>query len=614
MRPLHYAALHLLAGVCLGAPRVTESVFDLDVDDPWESLTRADSSLESDFLCDSAGIEDQHLLSDEEDALLADDSYPANNLIFQDPHQVPIIRPSSPFYPLAESKVSVQIRGIPKGKAKKVILETPDLGQWNLSVTARAPNCPETKPGSTKLRCQWDSYYYTRWTQFTLQLGEYSDSKIDIPITLKTYVGDTVDTTKGRIQWTVRHPKAYKQTEPDKFPQPRTLVVNALPSAESEKKRLRQWFNWADFQPTGFYLNPNTPLKVLCSSQHKSGPQPQLLIGTPALGDPDSDRESRPNSLEELPPLKGGLNIVSSPIGGIIYVRYTSDSDTWPRPDFIHLSGDAAQPIPFFIEGQTTERQWKQMLDLTTKYADKGQDQQSLLDTHAEIIYAQNKMSGLSFDASDPRDRASELRPMVVETKRGNPNAYTYRAAMPPTYDDSIWWVPRVRTSWGMWHEYGHQRQHVPTWSWSGLAEVTVNIYSLAAMRHFDPNAHQDVKYWNEAKKYLAEPDSKKDFDNGAFEGYNKLYVKLVMFEQLRVVFGDPFYHRLHQVSRRTSDQPQADRKHFFMTTASEVTEVDLSEYFIKWGLKPEKRSLDSMKKHRKPSEDYTKRPVFGGE
>ncbi|PYI35380.1 hypothetical protein BP00DRAFT_442898 [Aspergillus indologenus CBS 114.80] len=38
----------------------------------------------------------------------------------------------------------------------------------------------------------------------------------------------------------------------------------------------------------------------------------------------------------------------------------------------------------------------------------------------------------------------------------------------------------------------------------------------------------------------------------------------------------------------------------------------DLTDYFTRWGLRPEPRSVAEMKKHPKPTEDYTKRPVYG--
>ena len=35
--------------------------------------------------------------------------------------------------------------------------------------------------------------------------------------------------------------------------------------------------------------------------------------------------------------------------------------------------------------------------------------------------------------------------------------------------------------AWGLWHEMGHMRQTV-NWDWDEVDEVTVNIYSLAAI------------------------------------------------------------------------------------------------------------------------------------
>jgi hypothetical protein len=56
-----------------------------------------------------------------------------------------------------------------------------------------------------------------------------------------------------------------------------------------------------------------------------------------------------------------------------------------------------------------------------------------------------------------------------------------------------------TETSWGHWHEYGHQNQM--TWAWNGLT-VTNNIMSLSACRLLrgevtDKSCHENLYYNN---------------------------------------------------------------------------------------------------------------------
>lgn len=424
----------------------------------------------------------------------------------------------------------------------------------------------------------------------------------------------------------------YKQGNISAFLHPRSIAVSALPVAEDERTRLKQWFSWADFHPTGFYLNPNQTLTVRVSGLNTSGPKPQIVVGTPALVHPEDHTQGMPASLQASKPLNNGDNSVSDPLGGIMYIRYTFKKGQNPPPP-VNVTigeGDAAQPFPLFRDGVTTNSQWATMLRVTNVpfaelvgervivtglaksakvYADKSQDQSELLATYKNMISAQDSISGLSLNATD-LNKPSILRPMVVQTKNSsNPNSSSFRAAIPDPED--MWWKPQLQKSWMVYHELGHQRQHRDTWSWGSLSEVTVNIYSLAA-RRLVPDipskeiTHGTTQEWDAAKKYLAQGPEQKDFEKA------EAFVRLVMFEQLRVLFGDAFYHQLHTNSRMGQKQDNdADRKHYFMTQSAEISKKNLTDFFTKWGLKPEERTVKEMSKQQNPTEDLTTRPVY---
>ncbi|PYH89049.1 hypothetical protein BO71DRAFT_453699 [Aspergillus ellipticus CBS 707.79] len=463
-------------------------------------------------------------------------------------------------------------------KVDKIVLETPDLNALN--VPAAAPR---------EIRCDWRHVAkgFHGWSDIGLFLGEYHAPTIEIPFTLTSYVSNTVvASTQGTLRWHKRAPLRFTQTQLSYFPQPRSIVVLALPEAESERL-------------------------------HVAG-----LVGTPALVHPTIDSEMLPNSLEELRPMASGRHTVSSPLGGILYIRYTG-ADPHDLPSVTITLDDTAQPFPFFQEGITTDSQWKSMLAAATTttvpfaehsgdrviitglsqdaklYADQGQMQSRLCRFYSEIVDTQDRFSGLDVSSPDPRDRPSPLRPMVVQTRKlVSPTATHYRAAIPRQLHEATWGEYHLRRS-------GNK---TPVWSWSALSEVSVNIYSLAVLCLSDPITRGRVAEWNQAKAYLARPDSQKEFDKEGF------FLRRVMFEQLRVVFGDRFYPQLHVDARRARDwTTDADKKHYFCTEAAQLAGVDLTDYFIKWELRPEQRSIHEMRKQPKPSEDYTKRPVYGG-
>ncbi|KAM4057519.1 peptidase m60, enhancin and enhancin-like domain-containing protein [Hirsutella rhossiliensis] len=468
--------------------------------------------------------------------------------------------------------------------------------------------------------------------------------KVEFPLKLTSYVQDSAtgklkesDHQKWQHQWETRAAETYKQSDPSVFPQPRTITVTAVPGAEDERQRLKQQFKWADFQPTGFYLNPNAPLTVSVSGVSGAGRKPEILVGTPALVNPTHLKEVLPTGLDSSGPLGNGNHQVSHPLGGIMYIRYThAAGQSVPRVTVTLAQGDAAQPFPLYRQGVTTLSLWKKLLSVTKVpfaehtgkrvimtglaahakiYADKGLDQDVLLDTYGSIITAQDDISALTSSAPSPRDRPSSLRPIVVQTRTdANPNSSNFRAAVPAGNHKYMYWQNVTRQSWMIWHELGHHRQHSYTWSWRDMTEDTVNIYSLAARRLVPeiPSkviTHGTIKEWEYAKKYLAQDPSMKVFESAGH------FVRLVLFEQLRVVFGDAFYHQLHKNSRAGENKKSdADKKHYFMTQAAQLAEENLTDYFTKWGLKPERRTIDEMEKQPDPVEDYTKRPVYGGE
>ncbi|MDT3399782.1 M60 family metallopeptidase, partial [Streptomyces sp. B1866] len=106
---------------------------------------------------------------------------------------------------------------------------------------------------------------------------------------------------------------------------------------------------------------------------------------------------------------------------------------------------------------------------------------------------------------------------------------------------------------------------------------------------------------------YLAGPVEEKDLTKA------DLFVRLVMLEQLRLAFGEGYYPKFHKEARAHGDsnlyQGDAKYRRYFMVTASRAAGKDLTDFFVKWGMKPDAETREAIAalKLPQPGRDLTK-------
>ncbi|WP_327358043.1 M60 family metallopeptidase [Streptomyces sp. NBC_01304] len=302
--------------------------------------------------------------------------------------------------------------------------------------------------------------------------------------------------------------------------------------------------------------------------------------------------------------------------------------------------GEAAHPIPYYVLGETTNEQWRAMLaasaspyaqlesgrvflTVTRKTALKhvGASQDELLKTYDALSEAEDAIGGVGNNAAGAVP-SSPLRQQIVEYRaNGSANAGDHRVAWPTNWSsEALLTAKGLNTSWGMWHEMGHQRQ-MAKWSWDAMQELTVNIYALAADRRLPgtQNEHATPEEWQNALAYLSLPYTQRDWDDAGgdeMQGSEYHFGRFTMLEQLRLLFGDAFYHRLHAVSRPTTPQAagsNAARKRLFMVQASKAAGRDLTGYFTAWGLRPDsgtRQGIAALKLPKAPT-DWSRIAVY---
>jgi len=363
------------------------------------------------------------------------------------------------------------------------------------------------------------------------------------------------------------------------------------PSGSTEATRLAQSFPHSDFDPTGFFLPPFVTLQVEVTPT--AGTRlPTLLIGTYSR----YKDKWNPTSVN----LTAGLNTITDATGGILYIRYhNSAAEGTCRIRFI----SGMKPIPYYQLGKTTSSEWVAMVEqlnvpdvqlvgercmitfgLQNARASKTEDMEALVRKVDRVIRVEDSISGQF--GPDPVDQPNVHR--ILLTESDHPDyfmAATFYRTWYRSSDAVSAILKATNLTWGPWHELGHMHQQ-GSWTWSELTEVTVNIYSIAVEKALgvNPTRLTSQGEWTNAANYLAKPLSDKDFNASGVS----VWLRLCMFQQLKLAFGDAFYHQLHRLARRDANRPSTTdtRMRWFMVNASRSAGRNLSGFFKTWGLK----------------------------
>ena len=382
---------------------------------------------------------------------------------------------------------------------------------------------------------------------------------------------------------------------------PMTLELAEHAQSQYEANRLAVTPT-ADFVATGLYAAPGAQLTVqVDGAMDPQHPAPSLLVGTFSRYDGQGDPQ-------EFLLASGSNKLTVGRYGGLVYLRHTAPAPPLGlhKLTFSFVSGFVR--TPHYVLGQSTKADWQAQLNASSTAPDvvmqskrsimvfsrqnalawKDNDQDYVLRTADRILDAEDDISGL--DGSSEKHRRNANQFLMTQSTDGWMYATNFRAAFSagaaqfaftPLIDGT------AGDAWGVWHELGHLHQQ--TWTWDALGEVTVNLYSMAAERALKvtPNRLQQDKTWSRAvQPYLRLPAAQKNFNADAVDVWMRLY----MFHQLWLAFGDHFFQQLHRQTREElPDLPtQAAQMRYFMVKACKISGQDLTGFFQTWGLRPQ--------------------------
>ncbi|WP_030246890.1 M60 family metallopeptidase [Streptomyces sp. NRRL S-350] len=386
--------------------------------------------------------------------------------------------------------------------------------------------------------------------------------------------------------------------------QPERVTLTGLPGVADEQARLGDWLSLSSARPTGLYLPPGQALHVDASV---TGGRAKVVVGAP-----DTDPAAAESREHEVP---GGNSDITDTTGGMVYLSF----DGTPA-DTATITLTGATPVPFFQLGHTTAEQWRTMLaQRTTPYAElvgphtvmtvtreaaianQAVDQAAALRKIEHVLAVEDKTAGLVDQTSPGAPGTDDRSPLAfhyVETRtltaKEKESVYAYatdtRIGFPTNVVGDIL-NPDKDHGWSVWHESGHPHQQSAITPES-LAEVTVNIYSLAVQRDagqpsrlIDPKTEENADgtdYFTRTIAKLGRPglDFTKDFDD---------FDRLVMFEQLRLAYGDDLWSKVTHLVRTekpttTDDTPDDVKSRNLVLYVSKATHHDLTGFFATWG------------------------------
>lgn len=302
---------------------------------------------------------------------------------------------------------------------------------------------------------------------------------------------------------------------------------------------------------------------------------------------------------------------MANAFGGTIYIVVPDNSTLGLIP--VTISGAVAQP--YFVKGRTTAAEWEILRAAPGPWAEIQGDR-VIITVPSNVVRNLKDPAGVAAYWDQVADAAADLYGIPHERKRQErycvdieiSAGYMHSGYPIMTHDDmdrSFVSLSTLRGSdgnktWGFYHELGHNHQQ-PEWTWSGLGEVTNNLFSLYGDEQFnrtDANytgshgAVDPVVRRERLIKYLASGVS--------FEGMNSdPFLTLTFFIQLRQAFG---WESFKKVFAEYRGLPEAERprteweKHDqFLTRFSRTVGKDLGPFFTAWGLPTSEAARQSV-------------------
>jgi hypothetical protein len=305
-------------------------------------------------------------------------------------------------------------------------------------------------------------------------------------------------------------------------------------------------------------------------------------------------------------PLFPGMNKIKAKADGLIYVQYYSPQGEDAPKITINFATGAVNG--YFDSQKHQEGDWDRLLnaavtgvfDLVGKYAHltfpvatfkaRTPNGKELVDKWDEMVRLEHEFMGLyKYD----RVFKNRLYCHVDYHPDGAGTLYAmpYHTGYYYNLINDILDPAKFGTTamWGPAHEAGHVNQVRPGVKWSGMTEVTNNIYSMHVQTSFGTRSRLlDGTYAN-AFNYLRGKNKPHNETTGGVDVFEQLVpfwqLKLYLCDALETDFyKDLFYYFMTHPDPGTAAETDGRFQLNFVRTACQIANLDLTYFFEQWG------------------------------
>lgn len=377
----------------------------------------------------------------------------------------------------------------------------------------------------------------------------------------------------------------------------------AIPSNKVLENSLKLFNGYSQYENmTGVYLEQGEHI-VLVGDLH--GREVGLLIPDwsrqPTAGfDPINDPEGWDLKKQEIS-LHEGVNVIYVKKAGNVYLNYFADDpETAPQIAVHFVTGKVNG---YFDADIHTDEDWNRLLDnavspimdIRTKYMQIAYPVEYL----KKFVYGAGKKMAEDYDRIMYRqyEFSGAIKYNRVPNKRllarVNYNYFMFRDEDGVAFigdDQTMKSVmgSEVMTNWGISHEIGHVMQMTPQMTWSGMTEVSNNLFSMHVTTHLGaPSFLTQHRMYETAFKQVLNGD-KKQFIMCVGDPFHKL----IPFWQLQLYANKIGYKDLYadimEYLRNHPHKGEGDdsihNMYEFIKLCCDYTKTNLIDFFDAWG------------------------------
>lgn len=397
-------------------------------------------------------------------------------------------------------------------------------------------------------------------------------------------------------------------------------LLVSMTEGRTEAKRTHRMI-LCDYQPSGLYVRKGERITFDVNELDSDYRLSSMIGFKPMWGNHNKTQE---NELVE------GVNTVTATQDGILSFIFVKKEGYDVEPISVEVKVKGGKAFPLYQIGQTEDADWENDLEtmtdapfvqlvsekalITLPYQDylksPIEDVEASFETIHKVIDWEDELAG--FDGSSPENVVTNNRIHYLidiyatpeEAKGFYMYASSYFIGMKKINFTEL--TEKLDKEWGIWHETGHTHQQ-RSWTFGSITEISTNIFSLYVQEKFGLPSRLNtmmggdkMKPFDSARNYLENPDKNYLVINKA--DYSEFFSKLVMFHQLKSVYGWNTFKKLNQYFRKqpyvyNPKETDQDKANKFVYAMCVITKNNLVPFFQEWGLEVDSATEQKIEK-----------------